>query len=207
VAGTCTEAGCAETAIVSLADMSVCRSHYLAYCYKRLEAIARKVSLKTYNMSQEEAESVTRFLQDCMRSAADIASAKEMPSNLERAQVYDVLLWASELHGRVRRSPRRAARYPILLRSDLPGRVWEVRAETQIISRHGMRVACNEDIRPKDTLTCIRLDNGRRAEATVAWTIRTDSGDLEAGLEFVREENFWELAWGPSSDGRGAGTG
>ena len=193
-------------AIVSLADKSVCRTHYLSYCYKRLEAIAQNVSVKTYNMTQEEAESVNRFLQDCMRSAADIASSKEMPSNLERAQVYDVLLWASELHGRVRRSPRRAARFPILLRSDIPGRMWEVRAETQIVSRHGMRIICRADVRPKDTLTCIRLDNGRRAEAAVAWTAQTDSGDVEAGLELVREENFWELAWGPSSDGVGTGT-
>jgi hypothetical protein len=207
VAEMCMEAGCGATAIVALAERSVCRTHYLAYCYKRLEAIAQNVGIKSYNMSQEEAESVTRFLQDCMRSAADIASAKEMPSNLERAQVYDVLLWASELHGRVRRSPRRAARFPVLLRSDIPGRVWEVRAETQIVSRHGMRITCRADIRPKDTITCIRLDNGRRAEATVAWTAQTDSGGAEAGLEFVREENFWELAWGPPSHGVGTGTG
>jgi hypothetical protein len=203
VAGMCMEAGCAEAAIVSLAERSVCRSHYLAYCYKRLEAIAQNVSVQNYKMTQEEAESANRFLQDCMRSAADIASATEMPSNLERAQVYDVLLWASELHGRVRRSPRRAARFPVLLRSDISGRVWEVRAETQIVSRHGMRITCRADIRPKDTLTCIRLDNGRRAEATVAWTSLTDAGVAEAGLEIVREENFWELAWDPPSDGVG----
>jgi hypothetical protein len=175
--------------------------HYLAYCYQRLEVIAQNVGIRTYNMNQEEAESATRFLQDCMRSAADIASAQEMPSNLERAQVYDVLLWASELHGRLRRSPRRAVRFPILLRSEIPGRVWEVRAETAIVSRHGMRIACRVDIRPKDALTCIRLDTGRRAECTVAWTSHTDSGDVDVGVEFVHEENFWGLAWGaPAED-------
>lgn len=196
----CSESGCAEAPIVSLGERSVCRAHYLAYCYGRLEAISQSVSVRNYAMTQEEAESANRFLQDCMRSAADFASSQQMPSNLERAQVYDVLLWASELHGRLRRSPRKAAQFPVLLRSDMPGRVWEARTETQVVSRHGMRVTCNADIRAKDTLTCIRLDNGRRAEATVAWARRTESGATEAGVEFVREENFWGLAWGAPSD-------
>ena len=67
-----------------------------------------------------------------------------------------------------------------------------------------MRVTCRADVRPKDTLTCIRLDNGRRAEATVAWTGRTNSGEFEAGLEIMREENFWGLAWGQPSGADGA---
>jgi hypothetical protein len=189
---------------VSLGDRSVCRTHYLAYCYGRLEAISQSVGVRSYTMTQDEAETASRFLQDCMRTAADIASSAQMPSNLERAQVYDVLLWASELHGRLRRSPRKTAKFPVLLRSEMPGRVWEVRTETQVVSRHGMRLTCHADIRAKDTLTCIRLDNGRRAEATVAWAGRTDSGATEAGVELLREENFWGLVWGAPSDGTGS---
>ena len=185
---------------MSIEDRFVCRGHYVAHCYKRLETISQNV--KDHQISQEEAEAATRFLQDCMRFAADIASAQELPTNLERAQVFDVLLWASELHGRLRRSPRKAARLAILLRSEMPGRAWEVRAETEVISRHGMRLRCNADIRAEDTVTCIRLDNGKRAEAIVAWTRRADSGDMEAGLQFVREENFWGLAWGAGPDSR-----
>lgn len=189
--------------MVSVGERFVCRSHYLAYCYKRLETISQSVNVRTYTMTQDEADAANRFLQDCMRSAADIASAQEMPNNLERAQVYDVLLWASELHGRLRRSPRKVAKFPILLQSSIPGRVWEVRTETRVVSRYGMRLACRADVRPKDQLICIRLDNGRRAEATVAWTGRTDSDEVELGVEFLREENFWELAWAPPSDGIG----
>jgi hypothetical protein len=200
VADICSEPGCAETAIVSLGDQPACRAHYLAHCYERLESISKSVSVRHYNMTQEEAESANRFLQACMRSAADFASSQQTPSNLERAQVYDVLLWASELHGRLRRSPRKAAKFPVLLRSDMPGRVWEVRTETQVVSRHGMRLTCNADIRAKDTLTCIRLDNGRRAEAIVAWAGRNESGNTEAGVELVREENFWGLSWGAPAD-------
>jgi PilZ domain len=201
VAEICSEGGCAEAAIVSLAGRSLCRAHYLSYCYDRLESIAESTDAKTQHMTQDEADWASRFLQDCMRSAADIASSQEMPSNLERAQVYDVLLWASELHGRLRRSPRRQVRFPVLLRSEILGRTWEYRTETQVVSRHGMRLTCRGDIRPKDTLTCIRLDNGRRAEATVAWTAAGgEAGETEAGLELPREENFWGLAWGAPSE-------
>ena len=49
-----------------------------------------------------------------MRGAADIACNPAPPSNLERARVIDVLLWASELHGRLRRSPRVPAQIPVL---------------------------------------------------------------------------------------------
>jgi hypothetical protein len=182
----------------------MCRTHYLAACYNRLEGISQAVGVKNQTMTQEEAEAASRFLQDCMRTAADLASSQQMPSNLERAQVYDVLLWASELHGRLRRSPRKVVRFPILLRSDIPGRVWEVRTETQVVSRHGMRLTCNADIRAKDTLTCIRLDNGRSAEATVAWASSTGSGATEAGVELVGEENFWGIAWSASPDSGGA---
>jgi hypothetical protein len=190
----CSEPECAEAAALSLGERSVCRAHYLAHCYRRLETISAQV--KSQHFNREEAEAAGRFLQDCMRSAADIASAPEMPSNLERAKVFDILLWASELHGRLRRSPRRLAKFSILLRSEIPGRSWEARAETQVVSRHGMRITCRAEILLRDTLTCIRLDNGRRAEVIVAWTTRSDSGEVEAGLEFTRDENFWGFSWG-----------
>jgi hypothetical protein len=196
----CTEGRCRESAIASLEGQAFCRAHFLAYCYKRLETIANSVSAKTYNITQDEADAAARFLQDCMRAAADIASAQETPTNLERAQVYDALLWASELHGRLRRSPRKAMRFPILLRSDIAGRTWKLETETSIVSRHGMNLTCRADLRPKDSLTCIRLDTGRRAEAIVAWTRTNDSGDTEAGIEFPREENFWDLIWTSSSE-------
>ena len=31
--------------------------------------------------------------------------------------------------------------------------------------------------------------------ARVAWTHRKASGEIEAGIEFSSEENFWGLAW------------
>jgi hypothetical protein len=196
----CSESGCAEASVVSLGERRVCRTHYLAHCYERLDAISKALNVKNYSMTAVEAESSGRFLQDCMRTAADFASSQQMPSNLEKAQVYDMLLWASELHGRLRRSPRKLARFPVLVRSEIPGRTWETRTETQVVSRHGMRLACSGDVHPKDTLTCIRLDNGRRTEATVVWAKLAESGITEVGLQFPHEENFWDIVWGNPPD-------
>jgi hypothetical protein len=186
---------------VSLAEKSLCRAHYLALCYEQLESIAKRLGARHGDMTSEEADAAGRFLQDCMRSAADFAGSPQTPSNLEKAQVYDVLLWASELHGRLRRSPRKAVKFPIIVRSEMQGRAWEIRTDTQVVSRHGMRLTCHADIRPKDRVTCIRLDNGKRAEATVAWTKRLHSDAVEAGVEFPHEENFWGIAWETSDLG------
>lgn len=191
----CAEPGCSDPVVVFLTERPLCRAHYLAGCYERLEAIAKRLDARQYDMTSAEADSAGRFLQDCMRSAADFAGSSQTPSNLEKAQVYDMLLWASELHGRLRRSPRRAAKFPIMVRSEMQGRSWEIRTDTQVVSRHGMRLTCHTDIRPKDRVTCIRLDNGQRAEATVAWTKRLHSDAVEAGVEFPHEENFWGIAW------------
>jgi hypothetical protein len=191
----CAEPGCSDPLVVSLAERPLCRAHYLAACYERLEAIAKRLGTRHYDMTSAEADIAGRFLQDCMRSAADFAGSSQTPSNLEKAQVYDVLLWASELHGRLRLSPRRVAKFPIMVRSEMQGRSWEIRTDTQVVSRHGMRFTCCSDIRTKDQVTCIRLDSGARAEGTVAWTKRLHSDAVEAGVEFPHEENFWGLAW------------
>lgn len=139
-----------------------------------------------------------------MRGAADIACAPVTPPNLEKAQVVDILLWASELHGRLRRSPRVSARIPVLLRSEALDQPWEERTETQILSRHGAQVCCRVEVHNGDVLTCIRLDNGRRADSRVTWTHRKASGELEFGIEFANEDNFWGLAWTERLDLAGA---
>jgi hypothetical protein len=202
VADRCSEEQCTETATASVESHAFCRKHYLAYCYKRLEDISEKISNRRFQ--ENEAGTAGRFLEQCMRWTADVACAPEVPTNLERAQVFDVLLWSSDLHGRLRRSPRMPVRIPILVRSELKDRAWEERTETQIISRFGMRIACKFDVRPNDKVICIRLDTGGRAEAQVAWTQRTDSGELQAGLEFSRDSNFWGMTWNESSDAQGS---
>ena len=198
----CVEPECAEAAIASVGERSLCGKHFIAHCYRRLEAVSMQFREPGFHENQSEA--VGHFFEECMRGAADIACAPVTPPNLEKAQVVDILLWASELHGRLRRSPRVSARIPVLLRSEVPGQPWEEKTETQILSRYGAQVCCQVEVHSGDALTCIRLDNGRRAESRVTWTHRKATGELEFGVEFASEDNFWGLAWTERLDLAGA---
>jgi hypothetical protein len=194
VAECCSESACPESAIVSIGERRLCSKHFLQHSYQALEAIS--AGMRELSFDDQQAETTSRQLEECMRGAADIACSPAPPPNIERARVVDVLLWASELHEQVRRSPRVSARIPVLLCSEVPDKPWEEKTATSLLSHHGMQVFCQAQLRPGDSLICVRLDNGRRVKARVAWT-RPASGDgIEAGLEFSSAENFWGIDWG-----------
>jgi hypothetical protein len=51
------------------------------------------------------------------------------------------------------------------------------------------------------TVTCIRLDTGRRVDARVVWARVKASGETEAGLQFLTDEDFWNLETGVAAPG------
>lgn len=187
----CSVDTCGEAATARLEDRPVCRSHFLALSYSRLEAISAQIHLPEFHSTI--GRSAGGFLEDCMRQVADIACAPVALDNMERAQVLDILLWASELHSRLRRGPRMQAGISILLRSEGPEQAWEEKTETRELSRHGLLVHCSHELSAEQLLTCIRLDNGWKAEARVVWVRRKTADGFEAGLEFLTDENFWGL--------------
>jgi hypothetical protein len=189
----CGESGCPDAVVVLIRERWLCSKHFLNYSYQQLDKISSEMREPAFDESR--AEATAQFLEACMRGAADIACRPVPLPNLEKARVIDVLLWASELHGRLRRSPRVLARIPVLLRSQTPDHPWEEKTETELLSRYGMHVCCRSEIRAGDALICVRLDNGRRVESRVAWTRRKATGEIEAGIEFPNEENFWGLVW------------
>lgn len=193
----CSAEGCEETAITSVESKALCRRHFLANAYRHLESISAQILEPRFH--ENHGEAAGRFLEECMRRAADIACAPAPPSNLERAQVLDVLLWASELHGRLRRGPRVKARIPIQLRSEEPP--WEENAETQLLSRHGFQLTTQRELNVEDRVVCTRLDNNWKAESRVVWVRRTESGKTEAGFEFLSDDNFWGISTWPVMQG------
>jgi hypothetical protein len=195
----CAAEGCPEAAITLLEERDFCRAHFLATAYRHLESISAQIHDSHFH--SEHGESACRFLEQCMRQAADIACGAELPGNLERAQVLDILLWASELHGRLRRGPRVRARIPILVRSEDPMRPWEEKTETRLLSLHGFHFQCRHELQTGAVLTCVRLDNGRRVDARVVWARSKDSGETEAGLQFLTDEDFWSLEPGNAMPG------
>jgi len=169
----------------------VCRTHFLAGAYRHLEFISGQIQEPEFHTQQGEVAS--RFLEECMREATNIACAAEVLNNLERAQLLDILLWASELYGRLRRGTRVRACIPILVRSEDADRPWEEKTETLQLSVHGFCFLCRHELHAGDVLTCVRLDNGRRLGGRVAWARAKNSGETEAGVEFVTDEDFWGM--------------
>ena len=190
----CAAEGCAESPVASLDEGHVCRGHFLSGAYRHLESIAAQIQQPDFH--RQRGESAARLLEQCMREVTNIACGAEIPGNLERAQLLDILLWASELYGRLRRGPRVRANIPILVRSEDAEKPWEEKTETLQLSVHGFCFACRHELRSGDVLTCVRLDNGRRLEARVAWARSGDSGETEAGVEFVTDEDFWGMEAG-----------
>jgi hypothetical protein len=190
----CAAEGCVEPIVASLEERQVCRTHFLAEAYRRLESIAAQIQEPDFH--SQHGELATRFLEQCMREVTNIACAAKLPNNLERAQLLDILLWASELYGRLRRGPRVRASVPILVRSQNAEKPWEEKTETLQLSVHGFCFTCRHELHSGDALTCVRLDNGRRVEARVAWARSRDSGEIDAGVEFVTDEDFWGMEAG-----------
>jgi hypothetical protein len=190
----CAVDGCAEGAAAFLDGRQLCRTHFVAGAYRHLDSINAQIQEPHFHT--QHGELATQFLERCMREATNIACAPELPNNLERAQLLDILLWASELYGRLRRGPRVSASIPILIRSEDAQKPWEEKTETRQLSTHGFSFVCRHELHHGDMLTCIRLDNGRRLDGRVAWARSKDSGGTLAGVEFVTEEDFWGLEAG-----------
>ena len=193
----CAAEACVDTAVASIDERQVCRTHFLAAAYAHLESIAAQIQEPQFH--SEHGDLASRFLEQCMREATNIACAAEVLNNLERAQLLDILLWASELYGRLRRGPRVRAYIPILVRSEEAQKPWEEKTETVQISAHGFSFNCRHELHNGDVLTCVRLDNGRRLGGRVAWARCKDSGETEAGVEFATDEDFWGMEAGVST--------
>ena len=185
----CAANQCAEAAVASFDDRAVCRAHFLASAYGHLESIASQIHEPNFHENNDE--SAARCLEQCMREATNIACGAEPPGNLERAQLLDILLWASELYGCLRRGPRVRARVPIWVRCEAPEGPWEEKSETDMLSTHGFSFLCRHELSKDQVLTCVRLDTGRRLDARVVWVCAKESGEIEAGIEFLRRDDFW----------------
>ncbi len=189
--GTCSIAECTEPPAASIEEHAYCLRHFLLQSYERLDAIASRLHQRQFQERQSDAS--RRFLESCMRDAADIACAVAAPPNIEKAQLLDVLLWASELHGRLRRSPRLTSRTPVQLRSRIPGHSWEETTETVLVSRHGAQITCSHQVAVNDLLTLVGLDKGWETEVRVAWVAPRGPDVIDVGVEFLTDKNFWGL--------------
>jgi hypothetical protein len=97
-----------------------------------------------------------------------------------------------------RRSDRKTTSFPIWLRSDNVGPVWEEETETQTVSCCGAGLCCHHLVSAESMVVIVRRDTGRRAKARVRYSRHNPDGKRELGIEFIDCDNFWDLDWNSS---------
>jgi len=90
----CDTADCGNPAVGLLALRFYCLGHFISRCYEQLGAC-------NYNPMQDAdvvtSYAVDRFLQHCMTQAGELVRPIRGFDNLDRARLFDIFLWASDL--------------------------------------------------------------------------------------------------------------
>ena len=94
-----------------------------------------------------------------------------------------------------RRSDRKTISFPIWLRNEDLGPVWEEETETEIVSRCGAGLRCRHLVSAETIVVIVRRDTGQRAKALVRYSRYNLNGNRELGIEFIDTDNFWDLNW------------
>jgi hypothetical protein len=168
----------------------MCLSHFIVTCYEKLEQMAR--STHTWSVGGPAWESARRFTMQCKQIATNFPKQNSGLSNLERARLTDIAIWATELGRCLRRSPRSPFAIPIRLISEMPGRSWVEETYTVDVDRHGARTRCQNVVKNGDILKIFRPDTGEQEESRVVWQQKLPSGGHEIGIEFLGAKNFWD---------------
>lgn len=189
----CSALGCRRVAIASLEAHPLCRKHFIDSCEVELEAYQRR--LKENRLGDVSPEMAKRFVHQCLQQADNIERSSRYLDDLDRERLLNLIVLVAELGRHLRRSPRTVTSIAIQVRSEKSGQRWEEQTETRLISRYGALVKCQHNLEVGESLRVVRLDNGRKAVARVAWHGRKQDGQPEVGIEFSGCDNFWELDW------------
>ena len=181
----CGVSDCEESAAGSLEGCSFCREHFISACYEQLDQCRNWQEARL--SPDRTSESVRQFLGECYRQVAQFASNVKEFTGLERAQLIDILLRATDLSRQLRQSPRLAASIPVELRCEEPGGAWK--------EGYGALLKCQHPVRAGEILLVVRLDTERQVQARVARRQRKIGGVQEIGIEFLDRDNFWGVDW------------
>lgn len=132
-----------------------------------------------------------RFTRECIQAATHYSMQEPALSNLERARLIDIALWANEIGQCLRRSPRRPLNIKIRLSSMIGDAHLQEDTFTLDVNRHGARMKCQNPVDPGDMLNIVRLDNGDQTAVRVVWRHPDPSGAQQIGVEVIGQEDFW----------------
>ena len=91
----CGRSGCSEPGIATFGAGTLCREHFLVACYEALGRMDRGMGLRARGAT--EAREAKRVADECARGVLDVSLKAAELSNLEKARLLDVLLWAGDI--------------------------------------------------------------------------------------------------------------
>ena len=100
-----------------------------------------------------------------------------------------------------RRSARLVRHLDIVLYwRDPVGNTTEIPAETLVLSQHGCRVSCSARLKLMDEVIVWWPEAHQDARARIVFRVLDVTKNfVELGLEFLDTNNFWRIAFGPTS--------
>jgi hypothetical protein len=96
VAGTCALPDCQRVAVAVLEGQSLCLDHFFSRCYTALADFDQYRDHAQTDREQNRSR-LRNFLEECSAQALNISLRVQNMTNLQRARLLDVLLWAGEL--------------------------------------------------------------------------------------------------------------
>jgi hypothetical protein len=186
----CNLLGCEELALAFLATYSLCLSHFFSGC----RAACKRCDELLKNRTSRNVALTKQIVIECEKGARGLTYRTNVLSHHEQSELLELLLRLEAVMRRLRRSVRRMASIPVLLRSDSPENPWEERALTLQLSRYGTALRCVHPVETEQHVSLVRLDTGQETGARVAWT-RLSGGQYEIAVEHLGRENFWGWEW------------
>jgi len=183
IANRCSTPGCDQTSSAALDLRQMCLEHFIAACYEKLGVLSKNRNL--WAVDGTAWESAGDILQECVQRADDLTRQGAELSNLERARLLDIALWASELSRQVRRKHRSTFPTRVRVTSVRPVRHWEEESDTLDMSSYGARLRCKHPVEIADRMKIVRIDTGKQMDARVVWKRRIGLEIQEIGVEFI----------------------
>ena len=94
----CGRSGCSESGVATFGAETLCSEHFVVACYEVLERLDSGMGLGA--RSATDAQEAKRVADECARGVLDASLNAAGLSNLQKARLLDVLLWASDIPGR-----------------------------------------------------------------------------------------------------------
>jgi len=184
--------GCSGPSVVTLAKQDHCREHFIQTCYQLLEECAEKFK------DRDQADELTcdarrRSLQEIVDQATTTSLTRRDLSNQERIQLLDIVRWAGDLIGQIRRGPRKLVSIPVRLYRESSSQTHAEETSVVEVSQHGTALRSSLPINVGELVKMERMDTGERVEGIVRWRERRDGSIVHVGIEFHSCNNFWRL--------------